>query len=75
MFLYRNKKIYEIKKEKNEVIAALKQNNLDIANAKMEIIIRLKDAITFYYILGPLFEILKERITYLCEAQEDHPDI
>ena len=75
MSLYRNKKIYEIKKKKDEAIAALKQNNLDIAKAKMESIIRLEDTITVYDILGPLCEILKERITYLCEAQEVPPDI
>ena len=75
MTLYRNKKIYEIKKKKDEAIAALKQNNLDVAKAKMESIIRLEDTITVYDILGPLCEILKERITYLCEAQEVPPDI
>ena len=75
MSLYRNKKVYEIKKKKDEAIAALKQNNLDIAKAKMESIIRLEDTITVYDILGPLCEILKERITYLCEAQEVPPDI
>ena len=75
MSLYRNKKVYEIKKKKDEAIAALKQNNLDIAKAKMESIIRLEDTITVYDILGPLCEILKERITYLCEAQEVPADI
>ncbi len=75
MSLYRNKKVYEIKKKKDEIVAALKQNNLDIAKAKMESIIRLEDTITVYDILGPLCEILKERITYLMEAQEVPPDI
>ena len=75
MTLYRNKKVYEIKKKKDEAIAALKQNNLDIAKAKMESIIRLEDQITVYDILGPLCEILKERITYLCTASEPPPDI
>ena len=75
MSLYRNKKIYEIKKKKDEAITALRQNSLDIAKAKMESIIRLEDTITVYDILCPLCEILKERITYLCEAQEVPPDI
>ena len=75
MTLFRNKKIYEIKKKKDEAIAALKQNNLDIAKAKMESVIRLEDTITVYDILGPLCEILKERITYLCTANEVPPDI
>ena len=75
MSLYRNKKINEIRKKKDEAITALKQNNLDIAKAKMESIIRLEDTITVYDILGPLCEILKERITYLCTASEVPPDI
>ena len=75
MNLYRNKKLNEIKKKKEEIVAALRQNNLDIAKAKMESIIRLEDTITVYDILGPLCEILKERITYLCEATEVPPDI
>ena len=73
--LYRNKKIYEIRKKKDEAIAALKQNNLDIAKAKMESIIRLEDQIIVFDILGPICEILKERITYLCTAAEPPPDI
>ena len=75
MSLYRNKKVNEIKKKKDEIVSALRQNNLDIAKAKMESIIRLEDTITVYDILGPLCEILKERITYLMEAQEVPPDI
>ena len=75
MTLYRNKKVYEIKKKKDEAISALKQNNLDIAKAKMESIIRLEDQIIVYDILGPLCEILKERITYICTASEPPNDI
>ena len=75
MSLFRNKKVYEIKKKKDEAILGLKQNNLDIAKAKMESIIRSEDMITVYDILGPLCEILKERITYLCEASEVPIDI
>ena len=75
MSLYRNKKVNEIRKKKEEIVSALRQNNLDIAKAKMESIIRLEDTITVYDILGPLCEILKERITYLMEANEVPPDI
>ena len=75
MTLYRNKKVYEIKKKKDEAISALKQNNLDIAKAKMESIIRLEDQIIVYDILGPLCEVLKERITYICTAAEPPNDI
>ena len=73
--LYRSKKLYEIKKKKDEAIMSLKQNNLDVARAKMESIIRLEDLITVYDILCPLFEILKERITYLSTSTEVPPDI
>ena len=66
MTLYRNKKVYEIKKKKDEAIAALKQNNLDIAKAKMESIIRLEDQITVYDILGPG--------SYYVEAAEQNKD-
>ena len=75
MTLYRNKKVNEINKKKAEAIAALKQNNLDIAKAKMESIIRLEDQIIVYDILSPLCEILKERITYICSSSEPPPDI
>ena len=73
--LYRNKKIYEIKKKKEEIITALKQNNLDIAKSKMETIMRLEDLIVVYDILTPLCEVLKERITYLLTATEPPVDI
>ena len=73
--LYRNKKIYEIKKKKEEIIAALKQNNLDIAKSKMESIMRLEDLIVVYDILAPLCEILKERVTYLLTATEPPVDV
>ena len=45
MTLYRNK---IIRKKKDGVIASLKQNNLDIAKAKLESIIRLEDQIIVF---------------------------
>ena len=48
---------------------------MGIAKVKMESIIRLEDTFKIYDIFGPLCEILKERITHLCEAQEVPPDI
>ena len=73
--LYRNKKIYEIKKKKEEIISALKQNNIDIAKSKMESIMQLEDLIVVYDILGPLCEILKERVNYLLTSQQPPADI
>ena len=73
--LYRNKKIYEIKKKKEEAVTALKQNNLDIAKSKMESIMNLENLITVYDILSPLCEILKERVTYILTSTEPPVDI
>ena len=73
--LYRNKKIYEIKKKKEETISALKQNNYDIARSKMESIMNLENLIVAYDILAPLCEILKERVTYILTSNEPPVDI
>ena len=63
--LYRNKKVGLIKKKREEVKAALQQNNLELAKVKMETIIREEDYITICDILGPICEILKEKVTYM----------
>ena len=63
--LFRNKKIDAIRKKKHEIAKSLRENNLDVAKAKMDSLIREEDYITSYDILGPLLEILKERVTYI----------
>ena len=73
--LYRNKKIASIKQKKLEIGKCLKENNLDVAKAKMDTIIREEDMITVYDILGPLCEILKERVTYIISNSECPPDL
>ena len=73
--LYRNKKIASIKQKKLEIARSLKENNLDVAKAKMDTIIREEDMITVYDILGPLCEILKERVTYIISNSECPPDL
>ena len=73
--LNRNKRINEIKRKKSEAASSLKQNNLEVAKAKMDSIIRLEDIITCYDILGPLCEILKERVTYIMSSFECPPDL
>ncbi len=73
--LYRNKKIASIKQKKLEISRCLKDNNLDVAKAKMDTIIREEDMITVYDILGPLCEILKERVTYIISNSECPPDL
>jgi len=73
--LFRNKKIEIIKKKKIEIANCLKENNLDVAKAKMDSLIREEDYITAYDILSPLLEILKERVTYIITSAECPPDL
>ena len=73
--LNRNKKVDSIKKKKLEIVKCLKENNLDVAKAKMDSLIREEDYITVYDILGPLLEILKERVTYIISNNECPPDL
>ena len=73
--LFRNKKLDIIKKKKNEIANCLKENNLDVAKAKMDSLIREEDYITAYDILSPLLEILKERVTYIITSAECPPDL
>jgi hypothetical protein len=61
----RNKKVELIKRKVKEIVESLNNNNLEIAKAKMESILREEDYITVFDILGPLCEILKEKVTYL----------
>ena len=73
--LYRNKKVDVIKKKRLEIGKCLKENNLDVAKAKMDSLIREEDIITCYDILGPILEILKEKVTYLMTSRECPPDL
>lgn len=75
ILLFRNKKLEIIKKKKLEIIGSLKENNLDVAKAKMDALIREEDYITAYDILNPLLEILKERVTYIMTSTECPPDL
>lgn len=71
----RNKKVEMIKKKRREIVGTLEDGNLDIAKAKMEALIRDEDYITVYDILGPLCEILKEKVTYLLYADKCPEDL
>ena len=73
--LFRNKKVDSIRSKKREIGKCLRENNLDVAKAKMDSIIREEDYITVYDILNPLLEILKERVTYLITRNECPPDL
>ena len=73
--LFRNKKVYSIKQKRQEIGKCLKENNLDVAKAKMDNLIREEDIITCYDILGPICEILKEKVTYLLTSNQCPPDL
>ena len=73
--LFRNKKVYSIKQKRQEIGKCLKENNLDVAKAKMDNLIRDEDIITCYDILGPICEILKEKVTYLLTSNQCPPDL
>ena len=73
--LFRNKKVYSIKQKRTEIGKCLKENNLDVAKAKMDTLIRDEDIITCYDILGPICEILKEKVTYLLTSNQCPPDL
>ena len=75
IMLFRNKKLDSIKKKKLEIVNCLKENNLDVAKAKMDSLIREEDYITAYDILSPLLEILKERVTYIITSTECPADL
>jgi hypothetical protein len=71
----RNKKVEMIKKKRRDIVSSLEDNNLDIAKAKMDSLIREEDYITVFDILGPLCEILKEKVTYLILADQCPTDL
>jgi len=63
--LNRNKKVELIKRKRKEAADCLLENNLDLAKVKMDSVIREEDLITVYDILGPICEILKEKVSCL----------
>jgi hypothetical protein len=71
----RNKKVDNIKKKRKEISSCLQDNNLDIAKAKMESLLREEDYITVFDILAPLCEILKEKVTYMLLADKCPDDL
>ena len=66
----KSKKTHDTLKKKGEIVELLKNNNMDMAMAKMDSILRNDDFIAAYDILIPLIEILKEKCTYLVSNDE-----
>ena len=73
--LYRNKKVDEIKRKKEEIAKCLVQNNMDLANAKMNNLLKDEDLITICDILNPIFEIIKEKCPYIISSSECPADL
>ncbi len=61
----RNNKVELIRRKVKEIADSLTNNNHDIAKVNMESVIREDEYITVFDILGPLCEILREKVTYL----------
>ena len=66
----KSKKTHDTLKKKGEIVELLKKNNMDMAMAKMDSILRNDDFIAAYDILIPLIEILKEKCSYLVSNDE-----
>jgi len=71
----KSKKVHDTLKKKGEIVEFLKNNNIDMAMAKMDGILRNDDFIAAYDILIPLTEILKEKCTYIVSTDECPADI
>ena len=67
---FRNKKVNEIKKKKDEIANCLQQNNMELASAKMDNLLKIEDLITVCDILNPIFEIIKEKCVYIISSSE-----
>lgn len=73
--LERNKKIDDIKKKKDEIINCLKNNNKDMAMAKMENLILAENYITVYDKLEQFTQILIEKCIYIVSNNECPTDL
>ena len=73
--LYSNKKLNEIKNKKNEIINCLKQNNMALASAKMDNMLKDEDYVEIYKVLYSTIEIIKEKCTYIVSNKECPTDI
>ena len=71
----KSKKVHDTLKKKGEIVEFLKNNNMEMAMAKMDGILRNDDFIAAYDILIPLTEILKEKCTYIASNNECPADI
>ena len=73
--IYRQRVVSSIKKLRMEIANCLRSGNIEVAKAKMEIIIRNEDQITVYDALGPVLEILKGKVSFIFESQDCPPEL
>ena len=73
--LARNKRVDMIRRKKDEIVGCLKQNNMDLAMAKMDNLLKDEDFITVYDILNPILEIVKEKCIYIVSKNECPADL
>ena len=63
--LLHNKKDDQIKKAEEDIAECLRNNNLDMARAKMDNLLKAEDMIAAYDILLPILEIISEKCIYI----------
>ncbi|MCQ2816047.1 MAG: IST1 family protein [archaeon] len=73
--IYRQRKVTSIKQRRMEIANCLKSGNIEVAKAKMETIIREEDIITVFDVLGPIIEILKEKVTFIMSSTDCPPEL
>ena len=73
--LSRNKRVDKIKRVKNEIVDCLKKNNMDLAMAKTDNLLKDEDYITVYDLLNPIIEIVKEKCIYIVKNNECPVDL
>ena len=73
--LYIEKTNSNIDKKKNEISTCLEQNNIDMARAKMNNILKDENDIEIYDLLKPFLEKLMERCTLIVSNTECPPEI
>ena len=71
----RNKTVDRIKRRKEEIINCLKQNNMDLASAKTDNMLKDEDLISVYDILGPIIEVVKEKCIYIISNNDCPADL
>ena len=68
--LYHNKKADQVRRTEKEIAECLKKNNLDMARAKMDNLLKAEDMIVAYDILLPILEIVSEKCIYIVSNTE-----